>query len=463
MEISLKSNNINLKSNEINSNKFLEKIFSFSKETDNLFDEEHLNQSEKTVYEFSPLEKTKKNYNSKNLETKIKSPKNLKNEKNFKKKKEKKQKQKQKLKIVYENNKDTSFNEIKESNCKQNQNIENTNQNSLRESPKINSIKENESENTTSFATDNNLSPIENSSFNVNSVERFEKNQNVFIKPNNCLCDFIENSICNLNTKQYYDNNELNLLKNYNNDIFFPNDSQIRKKNNKKKKKRKNINFNYNKINDNTIITNENNFINQLFVNRFECHNLYNNIFSHLNSNMENYNIYSNINYNNNKKTTLKNNSILSKSNILSNLKNQNNSKSENIEKNYEEKKLKKKYIYMSDILSCPPIKINQKCTKPFIINNQDKKKEILLNIKIKKTESDNYIELPIREEEDPILILDNLKLDLQEIQKKKIIKDIENSLNIIKHFKNLYIENDSLNIINKIKNNMNCINIAEI
>ncbi len=240
MEISLKSNNINLKSNEINSNKFLEKIFSFSKETDNLFDEEHLNQSEKIVYEFSPLEKTKKNYNSKNLETKIKSPKNLKNEKNFKKKKEKKQKQKQKLKIVYENNKDTSFNEIKESNCKQNQNIENTNQNSLRESPKINSIKENESENTTSFATDNNLSPIENSSFNVNSVERFEKNQNVFIKPNNCLCDFIENSICNLNTKQYYDNNELNLLKNYNNDIFFPNDSQIRKKNNKKKKKRKN-------------------------------------------------------------------------------------------------------------------------------------------------------------------------------------------------------------------------------
>ena len=455
MEISLKSNNKNLQLNEINTNKFLEKIFSFSSETNDLFDEEHLIQSEKTVYEFSPLEKTKKNYNSKNLETKIKSTKNLKNEKNFKKKKE--MKQKQKLKILYENIKDTSFNEIKEINCKQNQNIENTNQNSLRKSPKINSIKENESENTTtSFATDNNLSPIVNSSFNVNSVERFEKNQNVFIKPNNCLCDFFENSICNLNTKQYYDNNEFK-------DIFFPNDSRVRKKNNKKKKKRKNINFNYNKINDNTIITNENNIINQLFVNRFECHNLYNNIFWHLNSNMENYNIYSNINYNNNKKTTLKNNSILSKSNILSNLKNQNNSKSENIEKNYEEKKFKKKYIYMSDVLSCPPIKINQKCTKPFIINNQDKKKEILLNIKIKKIDSDNYIELPIREEEDPLVILDNLKIDLQEIQKKKIIKDIEYSLNIIKHFNTLYIENDSLNIINKIKNNMNCKNIAEI
>ena len=117
----------------------------------------------------------------------------------------------------------------------------------------------------------------------------------------------------------------------------------------------------------------------------------------------------------------------------------------------------------MSDILSCPPIKINQKCTKPFIMNNLDKKKEILLNIKIKKKESDNYIELPIREEEDPILILENLQLDLNEIQKKKIIKDIEYSLRIIKHFNNLYIENDSLNIINKIKNNMNCKNIAEI
>ena len=462
MEISLKSNNKNLKLNEINTNKFLEKIFSFYSETDDLFDEEHLIQSEKTVYEFSPLEKTKQDYDSKNLETKIKSTKNLKKEKNFKKKKE--MKQKQKLKILYENIKDTSFNEIKEINCKQNQNIENKNQNSLRKSPKINSIKENESENTTtSFATDNNLSPIVNSSFNVNSVERFEKNQNVFIKPNNYLCDFFENSICNLNTKQYYDNNELKLLKNYNKDIFFPNDSQIRKKNNKKKKKRKNINFNYNKINDNTIITNGNNIINQLFVNRFEYHNIYNNIFSHLNSNMENYNNYSNINYNNNKKTTLKNNSILSKSNILSNLKNQKNSKSECIEKNYEEKKFKKKYIYMSDILSCPPIKINQKCTKPFIMNNQDKKKEILLNIKIKKKESDNYIELPIREEEDPILILENLQLDLNEIQKKKIIKDIEYSLHIIKHFNNLYIENDSLNIINKIKNNMNCKNIAEI
>ena len=87
MEISLKSNNKNLQLNEINTNKFLEKIFSFSSETDDLFDEEHLIQSEKTVYEFSPLEKTKKNYNSKNLETKIKSTKNLKNEKDFKKKK----------------------------------------------------------------------------------------------------------------------------------------------------------------------------------------------------------------------------------------------------------------------------------------------------------------------------------------------------------------------------------------
>ena len=86
MEISLKSNNKNLKLNEINTNKFLEKIFSFSSETDDLFDEEHLIQSEKTVYEFSPLEKTKQDYNSKNLETKIKSTKNLKNEKNFKKK-----------------------------------------------------------------------------------------------------------------------------------------------------------------------------------------------------------------------------------------------------------------------------------------------------------------------------------------------------------------------------------------
>ena len=60
MEISLKSNNKNLKLNEINSNKFLEKIFSFSKETDNLFDEEHLIQSEKQFMNFHLWKKQKK-------------------------------------------------------------------------------------------------------------------------------------------------------------------------------------------------------------------------------------------------------------------------------------------------------------------------------------------------------------------------------------------------------------------
>ncbi len=465
MKLSFKTDNKNEtlnKYNEINSNKYIRNYFSFPLEVDEL-KKENLFQTEKTLYEFFPFQKTNNNYDYKNQENNaIMSNEiqydNLKNKKNSKKKKDKKQNSK----FLYGNLKHSSINKNKKINIEQCNHIKNINLDFTKESPKINSIKENESEDTTSFATDNNLSPINNNSFNVNSVDRLEKNQILISKQNNSLFDLIENSFCDLNTKNYNDFNKLNLSKNYNNDNLFLNDTEQRKKKNKRKKKRKKNNSN--KINDCNII-NKNNSIIQIYSNQIDGQNTYNNIFSNLNSTkINNFNIYSN-NYYNNEKPDKKNNSYLSKflrdSNNLNNK--ELNSKNENLGKNMKEQKEKdtsKKYIYMSDILSCPPIKINQKCTKPFIINKQVKNK-ILLNIKIKIPNSDNYIEIPIREEEDPELIIDNLKLVLNEYQKKKLIEDIKNSIKFIINFNNLSIGNNSLDIVNTIINNINWNNIV--
>ena len=463
MKLSFKTDNKNETLNnydEINSNKYSRNYFSFPSEVDELKKENSF-QTEKTLYEFFPFQKTKNNYDYKNQENNPNMSNeiqydNFKNKKNSKKKKEKKQKSK----ILYGNIKNSSINKNKEINIEQCNYIKNINLDFTKESPKINSMKENESEDTTSFATDNNLSSINNNSFNVNSVDRLEKNQMLISKQNNSLFDLIENSFYDLNTKKYNDFNKLNLSKNYNNDNLFFNDSEQRKKKNKKKKKRKKNNSN--KINDCNIID-KNNSINQMYLNQFDGLNTYNNIFSNLNSTkINNFNIYSN-NFYNNDKPDKKNNSYLSKFLRDSNNKQDLNSKNENVEKNMKEKKEKditKKYIYMSDILSCPPIKINQKCTKPFIINKQVKKK-ILLNIKIKIPNSNNYIEVPIREEEDPVLIIDNLKLVLNEYQKKKLIEDIKNSLKLIINFNNLSIGNNSLDILNTIKNNINWNNVV--
>ena len=253
------------------------------------------------------------------------------------------------------------------------------------------------------------------------------------------------------------------------------------------KKKKKNNFVNNNNINiiNNYYVGIGNNINNLITVpNKFTNPNNYMN--SNLNSNINyNYNSNSNNNYNNIEKTNKKNKLnfpnqnfinkinglIIKKDNsnnfnenkIEENIELQNfiyeNILNEDIDKKYEkENQNQKKYIRMSDILSSAPIKINQ-LSKPFIINEQYKKQQILLNLKIKIPNSDNYIEIPLRDDENPLLIFNNLKLDSTDDIKKIIYEKIEYSIYLIKYFKYLAISNNSVNRINELYRNVNIIN----
>ena len=95
----------------------------------------------------------------------------------------------------------------------------------LKYSPKLSLFKENESENTTSFTTGNNLSPSESHSFTnnpeLNSKLLFQKKQ-------------ISNSVENI----FKDDTNYNNGNNYNNVIIFPQDKKKKKKPKKKKKEK---------------------------------------------------------------------------------------------------------------------------------------------------------------------------------------------------------------------------------
>ena len=402
---------------------------------------------------------------------------NWKKKNKFRKKKEKK---KNKFEIINENFIDTSID-------KNNQNYFNEcnmfNKNQIySNSQNINLNRENESEDTTSFASDNNLSPNLTNSYKINSVEKNDKNQKYVNKNSN---DIYDNYVNYLKQNNY--EHELSLEKNYNNIVFFPNnDFKGGKKNNKKKKKKNNF-INNNNINIiNNYYVGIGNNINNLITlpNKFTNPNNYMN--SNLNSNINyNYNSNSNNNYNNIEKTNKKNKLnfpnqnfinkinglIIKKDNsnnfnenkIEENIELQNfiyeNILNEDIDKKYEkENQNQKKYIRMSDILSSAPIKINQ-LSKPFIINEQYKKQQILLNLKIKIPNSDNYIEIPLRDDENPLLIFNNLKLDSTDDIKKIIYDKIEYSIYLIKYFKYLAISNNSVNRINELYRNVNIIN----
>ena len=343
-------------------------------------------------------------------------------------------------------------------------------------SKSVSLTKEDESEDTTSFDSDNNLSIKLTNSYNINSVEKIEKNQNFYINKSNDLYENYEYYLKNID-KQNYFKYELNLENNYNNVVFFPNDFKRGKKKNKKKKKKNNL-INNNNINIiNNYYVDIGNNINNIIKVPNHLINPNNYIISNLNSNINNYNYNSNsnINYNNIEKTNKKSNIILSNQNLIKKknvfkIKKDNshyfneNKLGENIEQKISEpflnenidkkeekvKENKRKYIYMSDILACPPIKINQS-SKPFIINEQYKKPEILLNIKIKIPNSNNFIEIPLREDENPYLIFNNLKLNSTDEIKKIIYEKIEYSIYLIKYFKNLALSRYSVNQINEL------------
>ena len=115
------------------------------------------------------------------------------------------------------------------SNFSNNFNYTNLNQKNsfLKNSPKLSLFKENDSEDTTSFTTGNNLSPSENNSFTNNPVELnskllFQKKQ-------------ISNSVENI----FKQDINFKIGKNIKSVLIFPNLDKKEKKKNKKKKKKK--------------------------------------------------------------------------------------------------------------------------------------------------------------------------------------------------------------------------------
>ena len=115
--------------------------------------------------------------------------------------------------------------------------------------------------------------------------------------------------------------------------------------------------------------------------------------------------------------------------------------------------------IFSSILFSLKLFELSFFIIKPFIINEQYKKQQILLNLKIKIPNSDNYIEIPLRDDENPLLIFNNLKLDSTDDIKKIIYEKIEYSIYLIKYFKYLAISNNSVNRINELYRNVNIIN----
>ena len=73
------------------------------------------------------------------------------------------------------------------------------------------------------------------------------------------------------------------------------------------------------------------------------------------------------------------------------------------------------------------------------------------MNIKIKIPNSNNFIEIPLREDENPYLIFNNLKLNSTDEIKKIIYEKIEYSIYLIKYFKNLALSRYSVNQINEL------------
>ena len=402
--------------------------------------------------------KKKQNQIFDNLETKTKVKKKGKKNKKTKNKIEKKFNQELNENDFKGNNmKKKESNENKKnlnnSNFSNNFNYTNLNQKNsfLKNSPKLSLFKENDSEDTTSFTTGNNLSPSENNSFTNNPVELnskllFQKKQ-------------ISNSVENIFKQDINFKNG----KNIKSVLIFPNLDKKEKKKNKKKKN--SIYINHNIFNEYNIYNDHNNLTNlyDQCLSRKNLENLYSNLYMNIN----NYNIYPQ-NYNIIEKTdkNVNNFSIQELNNKNNNQINQfrnlnfNNNNLSNVKET--ENEYKKKYIYMRDIIVNYPKKLNPKNFKPFVMKKQiEKEKKIVLNLKIKIDNNGNEIEIPIREGENPLNILEKLiiKSDLNEDKMKRINFEIQKTLNFIDSFKNLFIRNNSFDIISEINNciNRNC------
>ena len=127
-----------------------------------------------------------------------------------------------------------------------------------------------------------------------------------------------------------------------------------------------------------------------------------------------------------------------------------------NINKNnYLEKSKDKKFIFMSDVLRYPPVKINQKCNTPYIMNNSNKKKEIddiILIIKIKISKEED-IEIPIQNNYNNIFLLNSI-FEEKGLDRNLIYivnKEIENVLNLIGNFSHFIISEKSNQNINDV------------
>ena len=401
-----------------------------------------------------------KNYDKFNESFQLSLKNKFKKENKIRKKREKRQKQSFIKKI--EEKKKNYIVKILKKFSNESKNLSNMNNkrnsNSEEKNTKLTLFKENDSDYTTSFATNCNLTPKIEKNYNINSSKN--NDMNLILNSNNTDSINDKTKIYDTNLNSH----KLKEQKREENIIFFPNDLKTTKKNNKKKKKNnknnkminnleneKFENYNNDTLNpyvneqignnnylkyNNTIYTNPN------IINNYKISNINNNNNIVKNDNNFYTNLFDNYYYyqNNNRKSKIESNK-----NVNNNIEKPQNL-NYNMTKNPEEKN-KKKYIYMSDILSCPPIRINPKCSTPFMIDNNNRNKNnILLNIKIKLPNSNNFIEIPLRDNDNPISLINKLNMDLSVIEKYIIYEKIENSINFIKHFNDLIISYNNKN-----------------
>ena len=390
------------------------------------------------------------------------------------KKKEKKKHYKMTKKVKEKKNNDIKFNNI--------------NSNDLKASNNINGeVEINDNINYTNFQDllQNDINIHLNKNLYSKNKDNKNLNQNQFsnIKKNIDISNYAIHQ--NMNMKLNINN--INNI--YNNLIFLNNNENnfgIKKKNIKKNNKNissfpQNLSINGKIYTDFSLIDykgeNPGMYINNPFnfENSFGIFNNNNNYSYKNNLKIDNKNI-TNLNYNlidlsiDNFNSIQKKNyhdqSIINNNNqsLLKNMKNQTNNYKinssfveENINKiNYLEKSKDKKFIYMSDILKYPPFKINQKSKTPYIIHNSNINNEIdeiIFKIKIKISEKEKDIEIPIMKNNNHLSLLNSLfeEKGLNRNQINNINQEIENVLNLLDNYSQFIINKESNQNINDI------------
>ena len=254
----------------------------------------------------------------------------------------------------------------------------------------------------------------------------------------------MKNPLQNNNKNNFYqETSSINQNNNYNN-LFQTHNFYLKNNNNTNKNNFQNENQYFN-ITKNT---------NKDILNYIEEHNQNYNYEYHFNSNNHLFDINSEIKNNISNQNYFFNNNLIEKNDKKINIENNYQNKLKLNEKKENENK-GKKYIFMSELLSKAPKRLNPKIGKPFILNNKREKNKIL-NIKIKIPNQKDEIIFSFNKNDNPIQKIKELIPNENENLIPIIIKQIYQCLNYLNLFNSYELNLESQNIIHVISN---CIN----